>query len=162
MSLLQALNLPTPAGAGGKKPAAAEKPAAAAKSGKLDAAAAAWRDTHRQAGERIEALQAAVRAQCADAPAALLSEIEKGLAKLDAVLEGVDHRLADALANAGGAKDDATRQAELATAKALCAKYIGFVGSDPLVAHIDRNPFGVKTGLAALLGNGLNAAAKAI
>ena len=178
MSLLQALKLPTLAGPGGStapaaspataaaKPSTATmkpaSPASPAKAGKLGAAAAAWRDTHRQADERIKALQTAVKAHCADSPAALLAEIEKGLAKLDAVLDSVDHRLADALDKAGGAKDDAARQAELATAKALCAEYIGFVRGDPLVAHIDQNPFGVKTGLAALLGAGLGAAAKAI
>ena len=160
MSLLQALNLPAPASPGAKNTSA--KPATPAKAGKLVDAAAAWRDTHRQADERIKALQAAVKAHCADSPAALLQEIEKGLARLDAVLDSVDHRLADALDKAGGAKDDAARQAELATAKALCAEYIGFVKGDPLVAHIDQNPFGVKTGLAALLGAGLGAAAKAI
>jgi len=182
MSLLQALKLPTPTSLGGstapvansataaakpttatEKPTTATgKPASPAKAGKLVDAAAAWRDTHRQADERIKALQAAVKAHCADSPAALLQEIEKGLARLDAVLDSVDHRLADALDKAGGAKDDAARQAELATAKALCAEYIGFVKGDPLVAHIDQNPFGVKTELAALLGAGLGAAAKAI
>jgi hypothetical protein len=167
MSLLQALNLPTPASLGAPdaaaKPAAtaATKPASPAKAGKLADAAAQWRDTHRQADERIKALQAAVKAHCADAPPALLSEIEKGLAKLDSVLDGIDHRLADSLAKAGG-MNDAALAGELANAKALCAEYIGFVKSNPLVAHIDQNPFGVKTGLAALLGAGLNAAAKAI
>ena len=168
MSLLQALKLPTPASPAAptasatSATAAKARPAAAAKAGKLVDAAAAWRDTQRQADERIRALQAAVKAHCADAPAALLQEIEKGLARLDAVLDTLDHRLADSLARAGGLKDEAARAAELATAKALCAEYIGFVTSDPLVVHIDRNPFGVKTGLAALLGAGLNAAAKAI
>ena len=167
MSLLQALNLPTSPsvdakGAASKPAAPTGKAATPAKAGKLVEAAAAWRDTHRQADERIKALQSAVKAHCADSPEALLKEIEKGLSKLDAVLETVDHRLADSLAKAGGAKDDAAREAELATAKALCAQYIGFVKGDPLVAHIDQNPFGVKTGLAALLGAGLGAAAKAI
>jgi hypothetical protein len=178
MSLLQALKLPTPASLGGSTAPAASpataatkpttatmkpaSPASPAKAGKLGDAAAAWRDTHRQADERIKALQAAVKAHCADSPAALRAEIEKGLARLDAVLDAVDHRLADALDKAGGAKDEAARQAELAMAKALCAEYIGFVRGDPLVAHIDQNPFGVKTGLAALLGAGLGAAAKAI
>lgn len=179
MSLLQALKLPVPATLAAKeapsakaaesaqaapsaKAGGAAKPAPAAKAGQLAQAAAAWRQTHGQADERIKALQAAVKSHCADAPAALLQEIEKGLLKLDAVLDTVDHRLADSLVRAGEAKDDAARQAELANAKTLFAEYIGFVSSDPLVAHIDQNPFGVKTGLAALLGSGLNAAAKAI
>ena len=33
---------------------------------------------------------------------------------------------------------------------------------EPLVAHIDQNPFGVKTGLQALLVAGLSKAAQAI
>src|SRR6187431_1012131 len=127
MSLLQALQLPIPASPAARTAPAASataakaKPASAAKAGKLADAAAAWRDTHRQADERIKALQAAVKAHCADAPAALLQEIEKGLARLDAVLDTLDHRLADSLAKAGGVKDEAAREAELATAKALCA-----------------------------------------
>jgi len=89
MSLLQALKLPTPASPAPK--AAPAQPASAAKAARLVAAAAAWRDTHRQADARIKALQAAVKTHCADAPAPLLQEIEKGLAKLDAVLATVDH-----------------------------------------------------------------------
>jgi hypothetical protein len=103
-----------------------------------------------------------VKAHCADAPAALLQEIEKGLAKLDTVLETVDHRLAASLAKAAEAKDESARKAELANAKTICTEYLNYVRGEPLVAHIDRNPFGVKTGLVQLLGSGLDAAAKVI
>jgi hypothetical protein len=161
MSLLQALNLPKPAGVGSKG-APAAKPGAAANGSMHADAAAAWREAHRQADERIKALQAAVKAHCADAPAALLQEIEKGLAKLDTVLETLDHRLAASLSKAGEAKDEAARKAELANAKTIWTEYLNYVKGDPLVAHIDQNPFGVKTGLVQLLGSGLDAAAKVI
>ena len=160
MSLLQALKLP-PATSIASKGAPGTKPAPAGKRTRHADAAAAWRATHRQADERIKALQAAVKAHCADAPPPLLQEIEKGLARLDAVLGTVDQRLADSLTKAGEAKDEAAREAELANAKAIFGEYIEYV-KNPLVAHIDQNPFGVKTGLAALLGAGLSAAAKAI
>ena len=175
MSLLQALNLPVPASlasAAAAKPADAEsvdaksaaggKPAASAKSAKLLEAAIAWRRTHGEAQARFEALKTAVMAQCADSPPPLLQAIDEGLLKLDAVLKTVDTRLADALAGAGGAADDAAMKAELAKAKAIVAEYGSYVKGEPLVAHIDRNPFGAKPGLQALLAAALAEAAQAI
>ena len=50
----------------------------------------------------------------------------------------------------------------LKNAKAILTQYIGYVKSEPLVAHMDQNPFGVKTDLRALLAGGLTDAAKAI
>jgi hypothetical protein len=44
----------------------------------------------------------------------------------------------------------------------LLAQYIGYVKSEPLVAHIDQNPFGVTTNLRALLVGALTDAATAI
>jgi len=153
MGLLQALKLP---------PLSKGSQAAPPKGDKLSQAAQAWRETHRQANERIAALKQAVKAHCADSPPALLHEIENGLAKLDAVLDTVDHRLADSLANAGKAADESARTAELKTAKAILTEYINYVKSEPLVAHMDQNPFKVKTDLKTLLAGGLADAAKAI
>jgi len=166
MSLLQALKLPpvpTPGSAAVAAKAVAGTPAGAApKTEKLLQAAEAWRQTHGQANERITALKAAVKSHCADAPPALLQEIEKGLAKLDEVLDTVDHRLADSLATAGKAADDSVLRAELRNAKTILTEYINYVTRGPLVAHIDQNPFGVKTGLQPLLAAGLTRAAKVI
>ena len=167
MSLLKALNLPTSPTSGAKS-ATAKKAgegkagAPAAKADKLRKAAEAWRQTQGQANERITALKAAVKSHCADAPPALVKEIDKGLLKLDGVMKTVDHRLADSLATAGNAGDDRSRQAELEKAKAIVAEYIGYVKGEPLVAHMDKNPFGAKTDLQTLLVTGLTEAAKAI
>ena len=168
MSLLRALKLPTP-------PAIRETPSAAGKAGaegrnaasgpKADTllqAADAWRQTLRQADERIAALKGSVKSQCADSPAALLQAIDKGLVKLDEVLSAVDHRLADSLANAGKAADGSARTAELKKAKSILAQYLAYVNGAPIVAHLDRNPFGVKTEVKALLASGLTRVAKAI
>ena len=158
MGLLQTLNLPPRASQGTQATDAGDTAAAGAKTapalnnnGKLSQAAEAWRKTHGQAGERIAALKKAVTAQCADADPALAQEVEKGLAKLDGVLKTVDLRLADAMA-----------KAELKSAKAILTEYITYVKSEPLVAHMDQNPFNVKTDLKTLFSSGLAEAAKAI
>ncbi len=166
--LLQVLSLP-PRPAQGAAPAAAARsgaasPAAAAapKNEKLSEASNDWRQTHQQANERIASLKVAVKAHYAKEHPEVVREVEKGLAKLDEVLNNVDHRLAESLAKAGKAKDDSARNAELKNAKAILTQYIGYVKSEPLVAHMDQNPFGVKTDLRALLAAGLTDAAKAI
>ncbi len=167
MSLLQALNLSPPSSkrsqpATGKNVAQGATAVPAPKTEKLSQAAEAWLNTHRQANEQITALKQAVKTHCADGHPALVQEIEKGLAKLDQVLNTVDHRLADSLANAGKAVDDSAQKAELKNAKSILTEYINYVKSEPLVAHMDQNPFDVKTDLKALLVGGLANAAKAI
>jgi len=154
MSLLQALKLTPPPGLG--------KPPAPAKNQALVQASEAWRRTHGQANERIAALKAAVKSHCADAHPELRQEIEKGLVKLDEVLDTVDHRLADSLATAAHAGDEKARKAELKSAKAILTEYINYVKGEQLVAHVDQNPFDVKTDLRGLLVAGLTTAAKAI
>lgn len=156
MSLLQVLKLSLPKGAQGKTAVPAQK------AQKLSQAAEAWRATHAQADERIGKLKETIQSHCAGNHPALLDEIDKGLAKLDGVLDAVDHRLADSMAHAGTAADDAAHQAELKNAKVLLTQYINYVKSEPLIAHMDQNPFGVKTDLKGLLVVGLTQAAKAI
>jgi hypothetical protein len=166
--LLQVLNLPplpvkgAAPGAAAKNAAANQAAAAAPKNEKLRQASDGWRQTHRQANERIASLKVVVKAHYAKEHPEIVREIDKGLAKLDEVLNNVDHRLADSLARAGKAADDNARDAELKNAKAILTQYIGYVKSEPLVAHMDKNPFGVKTDLRALLAGGLTDAAKAI
>ena len=171
MSLLQALKLPTPPAPGAKPStahgSAADKDAATGKGAekateKLLHASEAWRQTHGEVNGRIAALKTAVKDHCADAHPALVQEIEKGLVKLDQVLDNIDHRLADVLASAASEKDEAARKGELKSAKALLAEYIAYVKGETLIAHMDSNPFAVKTDLKALIVSGLNTAAKAI
>ncbi len=156
MSLLQVLKLSLPKGAEGKTAVPAQK------AQKLSQAAEAWRQTHLQANERIGVLKQTIQAHCAGEHPALLEEIDKGLGKLDGVLDAVDHRLADSMASAGTAADDIAHKDELKNSKAILTEYINYVKSEPLIAHMDQNPFGVKTDLKTLLVGGLTQAAKAI
>jgi hypothetical protein len=164
MSLLKKLDLPAlPAAAGQPRPAA-PAPAAVPKGGgsdKLLQAADTWLKTIQQANARVATLKQAVQAQCADGPPALSQQLDKGLARLDQVLAKVDRRLADALTKAAKA-DERARAAELKAAKDLVSQYLNAVKNEPLVAHIDRNPFNVTTDLKALLADGLTTAAKAV
>lgn len=165
--LLQALKLPPlpaarAAAASAKGSAASQARTSAPKTEKLNLASDGWRQTHQEAKARIASLKVAAKAHYAKEHPEIVREIDKGLDKLDSVLDTVDHRLADSLALAGNAKDDRARQAELKNAKAILTQYIGYVKSEPLVAHIDTNPFGVNTELRTLLAGGLTDAAKAI
>ena len=145
MSLLQALKLPSlPPQA--SQAAASGGAASAGKIAKLSQAAESWRKSHGKANERIAALKKSIQAHYAEGHPELLQ----------------DHRLADSLASAGTAADDAARKAELKNAKSLLTEYITYVKSEPLISHIDANPFGVKTDLRALLAGALTDAAKAM
>jgi len=147
------LKLPTPPGI-----AAASNAKASQKSTRLTQAAEGWRAVHREADKRIEALKGAIKAHYADAHPEVLKEVEIGAAKLDAVLDIVDHELANLLASAAGS----LAQPELQAARALLTRHIGYVSSEPLIAHMDDNPFGVSVGLKTLLRTGLTDVARAI
>jgi hypothetical protein len=170
MGLLQVLSLPLPPAlraasraAVGREPGAEGRPVnGMSKSDRLAQAAVNWRQAYQSAGDRIAALKSAIASHYAGQHPALLKAIDRGVAKLDGVLANVDRRLADVLANASKAGNDAARAAELKSAKALLAQYIGYVKGEPLVAHMDQNPFGVKTDLRVLLAAALTDAAKAI
>jgi hypothetical protein len=64
------------------------------------------------------------------------------------VTERFDRRLATQFDKAHKAKDEATRKAELAKAKALLIEQIKYMSSDPLIADLEGNPF-VKVNLKA-------------
>lgn len=165
MGLLRALNLRPPVGGDNAQTRSSDGPGVAAtadKNGRLLKAAETWRQTHRQADERIRELKKSIESHYAQGHPDLLREIDSGLAKLDEVLKNVDHRLADSLASAGGAKHEAAQNVELRNAKSIFAEYISYVNSADLIAHMDRNPFGVNVGLKKLLAEGLTSAAKAI
>jgi hypothetical protein len=153
LSLLKALKLPTPPGI-----AAAPDAKASQKSTRLTQAAEGWRAVHREADKRIDALKAAIKAHYADAHPEVLKEVEMGAAKLDAVLDTVDHELADLMVSAAGS----LAQTELQAVRALLTRHISYVASERLIAHMDDNPFGVSVGLKALLRNGLTEVARAI
>jgi ABC-type transporter Mla subunit MlaD len=122
----------------------------------------AWHDARKNIETSINQLKTAIRNEFAKEAPALIADIEKNMSKLDAVLDKLDRRLADSLDKARSAKDAAARSAELKNSKNLLADYIKYVKAEPMIAHIDSNPFGVKTNLKQTLTTSLTQMAQAI
>ena len=74
----------------------------------------------------------------------------------------LDKRLINSLTSAAETEDPASRAASMKESKAILADYIRYVRSEPLIEHLDSNPFGVKTNLKVTLSNSLSQVAKAI
>jgi len=128
----------------------------------LDDAADVWHETRDELSKGIDQLKSAIRKEFANEGPALLKEIENNIKKLDGVMDRLDKRLADSLKNAHGSKDNAARDAELKNAQKILNEYHTYVNSEPLIAHIDSNPFGVKVGMKDLLTSKLDHMTKAI
>jgi hypothetical protein len=113
----------------------------------LEKAPTVWHEARQSIAATITQLKEAIRKEYADAAPMLLAGVEQSVTALDVVLDKFDHRLADVLARAHAAKDPTARAAELKAAKALLTEHIQYVKSEPLIEHIDANPFGVATNL---------------
>jgi hypothetical protein len=81
--------------------------------------------------------------------------VDGGMKRIDGILEKLDTRLADSLQSANQAKDAAARKTELGNAKKIVGEYIAYLKSEPLIDHIDKNPFGVDTQLRKTLTDSL-------
>lgn len=136
---------------GGGAPKVAPQPA------KLKEAAQHWQGARTIADAKIKELKQAVKAHYAKAHPGLLKAIDKNMMKIDAILDQLDHRLADSL-KAGAAASEVVRQAELRKTRAILNEYKRIVESERLIAHIDRNPFDVKTNLKQTLLDSLKRA----
>jgi hypothetical protein len=121
-----------------------------------------WDGTRELLETNIDSLKKAVRAQVADEDADVIEEITANLDKLDRILGRLDKRLTSSLATAGQIEDAGGRGAALQESKAILAEYIRYVRSEPLLDHLDSNPFGVKTDLKATLTKSLTQLARAI
>jgi peptidoglycan hydrolase-like protein with peptidoglycan-binding domain len=119
--------------------------------GTLDKAPDAWRNMHSLLGRNIGECKKAVRSNYASEHPDLVKAIEEALAKLDQILPNLEPDFHGLLAEAQRAKNAAERTAKLRLCKARIAKHIAYVKSEPLIRHIDKNPFGVQTNLAKIL-----------
>jgi hypothetical protein len=122
----------------------------------------AWHKTRKDIENVLKQLKDAVRKEFADQGKDLIADIEKNMAKVDAVLDKLDTRLAVSLDKARAEQDAAARATELKNSKSVLIDYIKYVTSDPLIAHIDSNPFGVKTNLKKTLSDSLTQMSHAI
>lgn len=121
-----------------------------------------WDSTRKLMQKNIESLKSAVQTQLADEGADFIAQINDQMKQLDRILGRLDERLSESLTNAANAQDEGERRAELGIAKAILADYIRYVGSEPLIAHLDANPFGVKTDLKVMLTASLTKLARTI
>ena len=124
-------------------PPAPPKPVAPPTFGKpsLEKAPDVWHNVRGIIETNIGALKKAVQAHYAQEHPDLITEIEQNLKKLNVIAENIDHRLGDALKKAHAAADDAARKTELKNAKGIMVEYIKYVKSEPLIAHVDDNPW---------------------
>jgi len=122
----------------------------------------AWDGARELLATNIGALKQAVRAQLAGQADDFIDEIDGQLEKLDRILGRLDQRLTTSLTSAAATRDAAERSSALRESKGLLAEYIKYVGSEPLIDHIDKNPFGVKTELKATLSKSLTQLARAL
>jgi hypothetical protein len=130
--------------------------------GDLGKAPEIWRNTRDIVTTNIGELKKTVKIVCSGEDPSLVKRVEKNLTQLDGIISKLDGRLADALDEAKSANDAASRAASLKTAKGVLVDYIKYVKSEPLIAHIDANPFGVQTNLKKILSDSLTNMAQSI
>ena len=121
----------------------------------IDKAPAVWHRTRSVLDKNIRELKKAIRNEYAHEHPELLKDVEGKMTKMDRIMEKLDRRLAEALEKAGKAGDAATQARELENARAILRDYSTFADSEPLIAHLDENPFGVKTNLRRVLTDSL-------
>jgi hypothetical protein len=122
----------------------------------------AWDGARELLATNIGTLKQAVRAQLAGQGDDFIDEIDGHLEKLDRIFGRLDRRLSTSLASAAATRDAAERTSALRESKGLLAEYIKYVQSEPLIDHVDKNPFGVKTELKATLSKSLTQLARAL
>jgi hypothetical protein len=114
-----------------------------------------WEGARNIVGHNIEELKRAIRQEYKDEHPDVFAGVDEGANRLDGVLDKFDTRLTNSLQAANQAKDPASRKTELANAKKILGEYIAFVKSEPLIDHIDKNPFGVDAKLRKTLTDSL-------
>ncbi|MEI9893459.1 MAG: peptidoglycan-binding protein [Chthoniobacter sp.] len=128
----------------------------------LAKAAAVWHSTRDVLQKNIAELQKAVKGHYAAEHPDLLKQIHQGLGKLDVILNTLDTKLADSLGKAVASVGDGARNTELQNCKSILTEHIKYVKSEPLIAHIDQNPFGVETNIKKVLTDALTHMAQSI
>lgn len=121
----------------------------------LDKGAFVWHSTRGILDTNIEELKKGVRAAYGTEDGSLMKQIDQCLVKLGGVVEKLDTRLADALDAANNAPNDEARVTELKHAAGIMKDYLQYVKSEPLINHMDDNPFGVNTSLKKVISDAL-------
>ena len=102
-----------------------------------------WNGTRDIVDHNIKEFKRAILQQYANEHPELLAEIDRNVQRVDVIIEKLDGRLTQTLERVNKARDSAQRKAEISTAKTILAEYVAFLKNEPLIDHIDKNPFGV-------------------
>ncbi len=119
----------------------------------------AWLASRKKVQAEMHKLEQAILAHYRGHTA--LPAVAGGVRKLDRVLELFDESLADTLDAALNATDAASRQRLHDEARALIARYEGFLATDAMVRELDANPF-VPVAVQATLSGSLKVLAAKI
>ncbi len=152
---------PGPAVAAAAQPTAAAPPSTPA-AAPFKAGADVWSKTRTLMRGNVAKFKAAVQQEYKDEPPELQTRITQALGKLDGMLEKFDSRLEESLHKAHDAKDDASRKAELANSKKIIADYLKYMASEPMINHLDKNPFGVDMNIKLVLTKSLTGLARTV
>lgn len=122
----------------------------------LQAVPKLWLDTIATMEADCGKLKDAIRKDFSGESPQVVADIEKNLAHIDQLCGRFDKSLADLVQAAAAAPDQASRNAALTKVRAAVAAQVKWAATDPVVALLDDNPFGISTGikqkLAAVLG----------
>jgi hypothetical protein len=124
--------------------------------------AVVWSKTRQLMHANVAKFKAAVQQEYKDEPPELQSQINTALGKLDTMLNSFDDKLEQSLNKAHNAPDDTSRKTELANSKEIIKGYLKAMASDPLVGHLDDNPFGVDMNIKLVLTKSLTQLARTV
>jgi hypothetical protein len=128
---------------------------AAAPVAQLAKAPQVWDGTRKLLQSKIDALKKAVQVQLGDEADDYIKGVNDQLQKLDRITGRLDQRLTDALGAAAQTTDPAQRKQALQDSKATLTEYVQYIKSEPLIGHLDNNPFGVQMQLMETLTKSL-------
>ena len=122
----------------------------------MDKGGLVWHSTRGILNTNIEELKKGVRAAYGTEHEEIVTAIDDSMTKLGKVVDKLDTRLADALDAANKSQEGTTRATELKKAESVMQDYLQYVNSEPLIDHMDNNPFGVNTSLKQIIGDALS------
>lgn len=114
-----------------------------------------WHGTRGILDHNIKELKRAIKQEYAGEHPEVVSQIDRHTQRVDVIMEKLDQRLADALERANKAPNEGVRAQEIAAAKQILVEYMSFVRDEPLIDHVDSNPFGVDTKVRKVISDSL-------
>lgn len=144
-------------------PPAPPKPVAPPKLpvGTLNKASDTWRSQIANCRKNCVELENTIMSDCKHEHPTLVKDIQDNFKKVHGLFDKFGGDLEQTLDKANSAKDAATRNAHLQQCKTILTNHMKYVKSEPLFAHIDRNPW-IQTNCTQMLTDCFKHVAQAI